>query len=406
MAWQEATRLVMTCGRGCVPALCGELRALGHEPREVSATAVEVTGNLHEAMRLNLWLRTANRVLFEVAGFAVESPDELYAAMRDLPWEEWLRDDVPFHVHGVAQHETIRDSRFALLRGKDAIADRFVAQTGARPDSSASPVGAASIALYWKEGVAQLFLDTSGVPLSHRGYRQQPWVAPLRETLAASILLETGWGRNPDEAFVGPMCGSGTLAIEAAWMAQNRAPGLQRDDFAFLLWNGVAAEEWQQLRADAQRQCRTAPRTWLAASDVEPEAVACARANAARAGVESLIRLQVADFRDAGLPQPPALILLNPGYGERVGDFAGLVPLYEAIGTFFKTKCQGQRAAVLTGSPALGRKIGLHPTRRSTLWNGDIECRLLEFDIYAGTRDPRLLRKHRDTAAGAAAAPQ
>ena len=395
MAWQEPTRLVITCGRGCVPALSGELCALGHRPQEVSPTAVEVTGNLHEAMRLNLWLRTANRVLFEVAGFAVESPDELYAATRDLPWEEWLRADVPFHVHGVAQHETIRDSRFALLRCKDAIADRFVEQTGARPDSSASPVAAASIALYWKDGVAQLFLDTSGVPLSHRGYRQQPWVAPLRETLAASILLETGWGQNPDEAFVGPMCGSGTLAIEAAWICQNRAPGLHREDFAFLLWNGVEADELRQMRAAAQRQCRTAPRAWLAASDIAPEAVACARANAERAGVAHLIRFQVGDFRDTALPQPPALILMNPGYGERVGELAELYPLYEAIGTFFKTKCQGLRAAVFTGSPALGRKIGLHPARRTTMWNGDIECRLLEFEIYAGTRDPRLLRKHR-----------
>ena len=132
MNWSEQTSIVATCGRGCAGALAGELRALGYNPREVSPTAVGVEGNLRDAMRLNLWLRSANRVLFEVAGFEVDSPDELHAAVRDLPWEEWLRADTPFHVHGVAQHETIRDSRFALLRCKDAIADRFTAATGVR----------------------------------------------------------------------------------------------------------------------------------------------------------------------------------------------------------------------------------------------------------------------------------
>ena len=135
MNWTEKTWIVATCGRGCADALKGELKGLGYEPTEVSPTSVGIEGDLRDAMRLNLWLRTANRVLFEVAGFEVDSPDELHAAVRDLPWEDWLRRDVPFHVHGVAQHPSIRDSRFAVLRCKDEIADRFVAATGGRPDS-------------------------------------------------------------------------------------------------------------------------------------------------------------------------------------------------------------------------------------------------------------------------------
>ncbi|NLG35631.1 MAG: class I SAM-dependent RNA methyltransferase [Lentisphaerae bacterium] len=394
MDWSETTRIVTTCGRGCAGALQGELRALGHDPQVISPTSVEIEGDLREAMRLNLWLRTANRVLFEVAGFEVDSPDELHAAVRDLPWEDWLRADVPFHVHGVAQHESIRDSRFAVLRCKDAIADRFVAATGARPDSSSTPDGAACIALYWKDMSAQIFLDTSGVPLSHRGYRWRPWTAPLRETLAAAILLELGWPKTPAEAFIGPMCGSGTLAIEAAWIAQNRAPGLDRDDYAFRRLHEVDAGAWQALRNEARGRFTAAPRTWIAASDVDPQAIACARENAGRAGVESLIRFHTCDYRDTPLPKPPALVLMNPGYGERVGLDDQLAPLYESIGAWFKSACQGMRTAVMTGSIPLGRKIGLHPVRRLPLWNGDIECRLLEYDIYEGTRDPRLLRKH------------
>ncbi len=392
--WSEKTWIVATCGRGCDGALKAELKALGYEPQEVSATSVGVEGDLRDAMRMNLWLRTANRVLFEVAGFEVDSADELYGAVRDLPWEEWLRFDVPFHVHGVAQHESIRDPRFAVLRCKDAIADRFVEATGARPDSTSAPEGASCVALFWKERFAQVFLDTSGVPLSHRGYRWRPWTAPLRETLAASLLLETGWPKEPAEAFIGPMCGSGTLAIEAAWMAQNRAPGLEREEYAFLRLRDVEGSVWAELQAEARAKFTATPRAWIAASDVEAGAVACARENAARAGVEGMIRFHTCDFRDTPLPRPPALVLMNPGYGDRVGVEDRLAPLYEGIGSYFKTSCQGMRGAVFTGNLPLGRRIGLHPVRRTAMWNGDIECRLLEYDIYEGTRDARLIRKH------------
>jgi 23S rRNA (guanine2445-N2)-methyltransferase / 23S rRNA (guanine2069-N7)-methyltransferase len=397
MDWSERTWIVATCGRGCTGVLMAELQALGYPPQEVSPTSVGIEGDLRDAMRLNLWLRSANRVLFEVAGFEVDSPDDLHAAVRELPWELWLRRDVPFHVHGVAQHDTVHDPRFALLRVKDAIADRFVDATGARPDSTSSPDGAACVALFWKDARAQIFLDTSGVPLAHRGYRWRAWTAPLRESLAASILLATGWPREPAEAFIGPMCGSGTLAIEAAWIAQHRAPGLEREDYAFLRLNGVDTDTWAALKAEARAQFTPAPRTWIAASDIDAQAIACARENAGRAGVESLIRFHTCEFRDTPLPKPPALVLMNPEYGERLGAEERLVTLYEAIGTYFKDRCQGLRAAVFTGNLPLGRRIGLRPVRRTAMWNGDIECRLLEFDLYAGTRDPRLLRKHAGT---------
>lgn len=394
MNWLEPTRILATCGRGCAGALQKELRWLGYAPGVISDTAVGVEGDLRDAMRLNLWLRTANRILFEVAGFAVESPDELYAAVRDLPWEEWLRGDVPFHMHGVAEHSSICDSRFALLRCKDAIADRFVAATGARPDSTKRAEGAAGVALFWREGVAHIYLDTSGVSLSRRGYRRRPWTAPLRETLAAAILLELDWPKVRTEALVHPMCGSGTLAIEAAWMAQNRAPGLSRRVFAFEFLNDAPMSAWEAMREEARKQMIAAPRVWISAGDHAPTAVVCARENAERARVAGLIRFHTCDFRAMALPRRPALVVLNPGYGERVGLEDSLGPLYEDIGTWLKTSCQGMRGAVLTGNISLGRQVGLHPARRTTLWNGPIECRLLEYELYAGTRDPRLLRKH------------
>lgn len=397
--WSENTPIVVTCGRGCTGVLKTELTALGYEPEELSATSVGIEGHLQDAMRLNLWLRTANRVLFEVGAYEIDSVNDLYAAARDLPWEMWLRRDVPFHVHGVAQHPDIRDPRFAVLRCKDAMADRFTDRTGARPDSSSSPDGAACVALYWKGRIARFYLDTSGIPLAHRGYRWRSWTAPLRESLAASILLAAGWPKDPAEAFIGPMCGSGTLAIEAAWIAQNRAPGLEREDYAFLHLNGIDRSGWAALQAGARKQFNAAPQTWIAASDRDPQAIACARENAGRAGVENLIRFHTCDFRETPLPKPPALVLMNPEYGERLGVEERLVELYEAIGAYYKGQCQGMRAAVFTGNLFLGRQIGLHPVRRTALWNGNIECRLLEYDIYEGTRDPRLIRKHSPPAA-------
>lgn len=394
MNWTDPTTLTITCGRGCAGALRRELAALGHpEARDFTPTAVGVEGDLREALKLNLWLRSANRVLFEVAAFRVRTPDELYAAATTLPWEEWLAPGAPFHLHGDAEAPGLRDPRFALLRCKDAIADRFVRKTGARPDSQSDPDGAACIALHWRDGVARLHLDTSGVPLSRRGYRLRPWIAPLRENLAAAILLESGWDPAED-AFAGPMCGSGTLAIEAAWMAMRRAPGLHRESYAFQRLRDWPADAWRGLLDAARRRCLPLPAVPIAASDVDSRAVEIARDNADRAGVARHIAFGVADFRRAPVPRAPGLVAMNPEYGERMGLEERLAPLYAAIGDDLKTRCAGLRAAVISGNPELAKRIGLRPSRRIPMWNGPIECRLLLYDLYAGTRDPRLIRKH------------
>ncbi len=394
MSWTETTTLVATCGRGCSHALQTELRAMGYAPEELTPTAIGVEGRMQDAMRLNLWLRTANRILFELAAFEIHSTDDLYDAVSSLPWEIWLRPDAPFHVHGTARHDTLRDSRFALLRCKDAIADRFIDQTGARPDSSPRAEDAAGIVLHWHDDIVRLYLDTTGTPLSHRGYRRHTWAAPLRETLAAAILMEAGWMEQPGEAFLDPLCGSGTLPIEAAWMAQRRAPGLHRKDYAFLHLHDIDSAAWRTLKAEASARYCKAPDVTLIAADIDARAIAQAEANAALAGVDNLIHFQTADFRDLTPPPPPALIVMNPEYGERMGGEDKLPGHYADIGNYLKQKASGRRAAVFTGNIPLSRKIGLRPSKRLEMWNGDIECRLLVYDLYDGTRDHRLLHKH------------
>ena len=245
--------------------------------------------------------------------------------------------------------------------------------------------------------MARLHLDTSGVPLSRRGYRLRPWIAPLRENLAASILLESGWDPAED-AFAGPMCGSGTLAIEAAWMAMRRAPGLHRESYAFQRLRDWPADAWRGLLDAARRRCLPMPAVPIAASDIDPRAVEIARDNAERAGVARHIAFSVRDFRRAEVPRAPGLVAMNPEYGERMGLEERLGPLYEAIGDDLKSRCAGLRAAVISGNPELAKRIGLRPSRRIPMWNGPIECRLLLYELYSGTRDPRLIRKHADPA--------
>lgn len=393
MDWNEKTRIVLTCCRGCAGALAREVRGLGFDGvAEDGPEAVSVEGDLADAMRLNLWSRTAGRVLFEVAAFEAETPDELYEGVSELPWEDWLRLDRPMHWRGSARGVEC-DARYALLRCKDAVADRFTARRGRRPDATPDPDGAACLALRWEDGGATVFLDTSGVPLSRRGYRLDPWSAPVRETLAAAVLVEAGWNPEGGEAVVSPMCGSGTFAIEAAWMAQRRAPGLGRK-FSFLHYADAPLGVWRALEEEARDAFRAMPGGWFAATDRDPGAVACAGRNAARAGVDKLVRLQACDFRETALPRPPALVVMNPEYGERLGEAGELAETYAAIGDWLKRSCAGMRAAVLSGNLELGRKISLKPSRRLPVWNGPLECRLMVYDLYAGTRDRRLLRKH------------
>lgn len=393
MDWTEKTRIAVTCNRGCAGALAKEARELGYGgAAEAGPEVVELEGDLTDAMRLNLWSRVAGRVLFEVAAFEAGTPDELYEGVAELPWEDWLRPDRPMHWRGSARGVAC-DVRYALLRCKDAVADRFRARRGRRPDATPDPGGAACMALRWEDGGATVFLDTSGVPLSRRGYRLDPWSAPVRETLAAAVLVEAGWAPEDGEALVAPMCGSGTFAIEGAWMAQRRAPGLGRG-FSFENYGDAPLGVWRAMQEEARDAVRDARGVRIEAGDLDPGAVACAERNAARAGVAGLVKPRACDFRDTPLPEAPALVAMNPEYGERLGEAAELAGTYAEIGNWLKGRCKGMRAAVLAGNAELARKISLKPSRRLPVWNGPLECRLLLYELYAGTRDRRLLRKH------------
>jgi 23S rRNA G2445 N2-methylase RlmL len=381
--WKESRRIVLTCARGMVPWLLAEVDGLGFPVRGESETAVETEGTLRDSLRLNLRLRTAHRVLYHLATLEADSPGTLYGGITDLAWEEYLHEDGYLTVTCTVNHPTINDSRFVNLKAKDAVVDRMTARRGRRPDSGPARTGAV-VHVHWQGNRAEVFLHTSGEPLSRRGYRKIPMAAPMQETLAAGVLMAAGW--RGEGNLVNPMCGSGTLAVEGALMALNRAPGLLRERFGFMFIRGFPEKEWEALLRQARKESRRSLQGRIVAGDIDREAVAAARQNARRAGVEEHISFSSEDFMRTSVPAGGGLVVFNPPYGERLGEQAGLEEMYGRIGDFLKKSCQGMTGAVFTGNLALAKRIGLRTSRRIPFYNGDIECRLLLYDLYGGSR--------------------
>ncbi|MFH0907794.1 MAG: class I SAM-dependent RNA methyltransferase [bacterium] len=378
------SNIVVTCSRGVAPFLRSELQALGFPILSEKDAAVQTRGSFEDCLRLNLYLRTAQAVLFEIGAFRAGTPDELYKGIACIAWEGLLFQDGYVCVTSTVLTDAVRDPRFATLKCKDAIVDRMVKVVGSRPDSG-SDRDKAVVHLHWDVSQAQVYIDTSGESLSRRNYRKNPWQAPMQESLAATCVLASGWTGQGN--FVNPMCGSGTLAIEAALIALGRAPGLLRKNYGFMHIKGYREKTWKELCRSAQ-ETRKAPAGKIIASDINPKAIEAARNNATNAGVDQAIEFSVCDFMQTTVPPDGGVVMFNPDYGERRGSDKNLEPMYKGIGDFMKQKCEGYKGYVFTGNLALAKKIGLRSSRRIQLFNSNIECRLLEFELYAGTRDP------------------
>ena len=377
-----------------------EVNQLGYQPIEVTENTVVVRGAMRDMMRLNLLLRTAHRVLVPLLRTTCQNIRDLYQAVFSIDWENLLEEDGYFSVYSIVHNKTIRDTRIPSLYTKDAIADRMREKCQRRPNSGGENFGA-SVFVYWEKDEAIIYLDTSGDPLSKRGYRRIPGSAPMQETLAAACIMAMGWDR--ESPFLSPMCGSGTPAIEATLMAMNRAPGALKGHFAFQSIKGythiipgesaprVAPRQrtgaspeqiWKELVLEAKEKERTENLPRIIATDISPEAVENAHTNAIAAGVAPYIEFKACDFAETPIPkEKKGFIFFNPEYGIRLGDPKELAPLYERIGTFMNEKCLGWMGAVLTGSPELSHCINLYYKTRIPFFNGPIDCRLF---LYTG----------------------
>lgn len=379
----------MTCGPGLVDYLRSEIESLGYTVAAAGSVDAAIEGNMYDAMRLNLYLRTAYNVLYLLRSFPCDTPDELYRKIRQMPWEELIDSAEYFSVVTRVDTPSIDNTMYAGLRVKDAIADRIVKQTGTRPNSGKERDNVV-IRLFWRGKTCKVYLNTSGRKLSDRSYRKTMTDAPMRESLAAAIIMAAGYdGTQP---LVCPMCGSGTLPIEAALMASHRVPSLLRSNFSFMHTKWYDASAWKALRIEALKQSRKhsgkaqfrpAP---IIATDIDSWAIEAARRNAQTAGVQHLIEFAVCDFAQTPIPQGTGIILLNPEYGMRMGDVKELEHTYSRIGDFFKQKCIGYTGYIFTGNLELAKKVGLRTSRRLLFFNGGIECRLLKYEIYAGTK--------------------
>jgi len=381
--WVRKNRIVVTCAKGIPSFLKEEVLSLGLPILSEGIASVETEGTMDDAMRLNLFIRTGQRVLFLLEAFNAKNPDELYRKISRMRWEDYIPEDDYICVTSSVDTPTIKDSRFANLKCKDAIVDRIKERRGRRPDAGPER-DRIVVHLYWKGDLCQVFLDTSGEPLSKRGYRKIPLKAPMQETLAAAVVLATGWKDNGN--FINPMCGSGTLAIEAALIALNRAPGLLRSNYGLMHLKGFNEPSWNVMRKKIKALAKNSLKGKIIATDIRQEAVEAAKKNAATAGVEHWIEFGVCDFSETPVPEGGGVVILNPEYGERLGKVEELNETYKGIGDYFKKKCKGYRGYIFTGNLDLLKKVGLKTSRRIPFFNSNIECRLLEYDLYEGSK--------------------
>ena len=377
------SRIIITCGKGIPPFLREEVLSLGFPVLSQGVASLETEGTMDEAMRLNLFIRTGQRVLFLLEEFRALNPGDLYSQLSGIAWEDYIHEDGYLCVTSSVDNPTIKDSRFANVKSKDAIVDRIKKRRGRRPDSGPERTGVV-VDLYWKEDLCQVYLDTSGEPLYRRGYRKIPLKAPMQETLAAAVVLATSWNGNGN--FVNPMCGSGTLAIEAALMARSIPPGLLRGNYGFMHLKGFNESSWKDLLNKAKKRTNTSFPHKIIATDISPEAVRAAKQNAAAAGVEKEVEFAVCDYSETPIPAGGGVVVLNPEYGERLGKLKELEGTYKGMGDFFKKKCPGYRGYIFTGNLELAKKVGLKAKRRIPFFNSNIECRLLEYELYEGSR--------------------
>jgi putative N6-adenine-specific DNA methylase len=372
-------RYFATCGRGIEPILALELRSLGAADIEPGRGGVQFAGDRSLLYCANLELRTAIRILRPILHAKVSSPQDLYEVVQTIDWSEYLTPDHTLAIDCNVRDSHITHSKYAALKTKDAICDQFLEREGRRPSVNvAEPMVGLNLHIYRDDAV--LSLDSSGESLHKRGYRPILTKAPLNEALAAALVLQTGW--QGDTSFVDPMCGSGTLPIEAAWIALRRPPGLTRRRFGFQGWMDFDIEQWASLRDEARRRVGKELPAPILGSDQRRDAISFSIKNARAAGIGHLVRFEVRDLSEFRPPDgPPGTLICNPPYGERLGEEKDLRNLYELLGRVLRERCAGWKAFVFAGNPRLAHRIGTDPVEEVPLFNGKIPCRLLRFDL-------------------------
>lgn len=390
-------QIFISCPPGVADLSAAELRACGAAQVSEFKLGVQAEGSLEVAYRACLWSRTASRVLLPLGTFPAANQEQLYEGISAIDWQQHINPTGTIAIDFGGSSSGITHTHFGALKTKDAIVDQFRARTGERPSVQLDQPDV-RIDVRVDRDRATVSLDLSGESLHRRAYRARGVAAPLKENLAAAVLLRSGWPTIVEEGgdLIDPMCGSGTLVIEAAMMALDVAPGSLRSYFGFLGWRGHDPELWQRLVEEARerRAAGSSKPLTLRGYDADPQAVRASIENVERAQLRSFIHVERRDLEQLTRESaaPTGLVVTNPPYGERIGDQQQLQSLYETLGAKLRDHFEGWKAAVLTGNPPLAKAIGINARRTHTLFNGKIECRLLRFDVvpaeYLGERRP------------------
>ncbi|MFT3885326.1 MAG: THUMP domain-containing protein [Flavobacteriales bacterium] len=366
---------------GLEEVLARELEAIGAQHIEVRNRAVRFTGDLACLYRANLCLRTALRILIPLESFHVRHEEDLYNGIRRMRWEEHLGADDTLAVGCTLHSDRFNHSQYLALKAKDAIVDRFRDRTGRRPSVDLERP-TVRIHLHVHGDACLVSLDSSGGSLHKRGYRDHTNLAPINEVLAAGLVLLTGWdGSSP---LVDPMCGSGTLLIEAALIAANIPPGSYRETFGFQRWHDFDQALWHRVKEEAMRHVRP-DGPLILGGELSPHVARKARSNIASAGLKERVEIRNTPFQELLAPAEHGTLILNPPYGERM-DNEDIGTLYKSIGDTFKQHWAGWTAWVITSNMEAAKRIHLTPKPRIKVYNGSLECRFLRYELYAGTR--------------------
>ena len=378
----------ITCPKGIEGLLLDELRGLGAESARETVAGVYAQGDLELGYRICLWSRLANRVLLVLDRFPASDAQGLYDGVARIDWAEHLAADGSLAVDFTGQLAGVDNTHFGALRVKDAIVDRLRTADGTRPSvDKVSPH--LRVNVHCRNGEVQLALDLSGNSLHQRGYRLQQGAAPLKENLAAAVLIRANWPALAAEgaALADPMCGSGTFLVEAGLMAADIAPNLHRQHWGFSHWLQHVPALWQRLHAEAQQRATAGlarPPLWIRGYEADPRLLQPLRNNIQRAGLSEWIKVyqgELATFAPNPDRGQAGLIVCNPPYGERLGDAASLVYLYQKLGDVLRHECTGWQAAIFTGNPELGRRMGIRSHKQYSLFNGALPCKLLMMDL-------------------------
>lgn len=375
-----------TTPKGLELLLVDELRALGITSAAEKLAGVEFSGDLTAAYRACLWSRLANRILLKLAKFPASTPEELYTGVQTIDWNQHLNPEGTLAVNFTTTQSKITHTLFGAQKVKDAIVDQFRERFSVRPDVAREQPDV-SINVYLYRDVATISIDLSGESLHKRGYRLAAGAAPLKENLAAAILIRAGWMAIAKSGgkLLDPMCGSGTLLIEGAMIAGDIAPGILRDYFGFLHWKKHQPEIWEKLLDDAVERADAGVLTLpeIVGFDADSNAIKIAFENIERANLMGKIHVEKREL-SALVAKPESvsgLLIVNPPYGERLGELEELQPLYTLLGDKLKEYFSGWKAAVFTGNPDLGKKMGIRAKKYYPLFNGALPCKLLLFDV-------------------------